>query len=330
MSITVLEPGPLTTVQDAGRIGYAAQGYRSCGAADSYAYRLGNALVGNPVGAAVLECTLRGVTLRFETDTVFALTGAESPAALDDAPAAYYAPLLAQAGSVLRMGTAASGLRSYLAVGGGIATPPVLGSRSTDLKCRIGGLAGRKLAKNDFLPTRPCDTRTLWKKITARSLNRPIHDGLVCHGTHPVRAEGAKKLPLLRAVAGPQQAAFTDKALHDFTHSIYTLTPDCDRMACRLAGPIIETVRGSDILSDGIAAGSVQVSTNGQPIVMLADHQTTGGYAKIATVISADLPMLAQLRPGQSVCFTFVTPQQAVQAARRQAELLQAVAARLD
>ena len=101
-------------------------------------------------------------------------------------------------------------------------------------------------------------------------------------------------------------------------------------MACRLAGPIIETVRGSDILSDGIAAGSVQVSTNGQPIVMLADHQTTGGYAKIATVISADLPMLAQLRPGQSGCFTFVTPQQAVQAARRQAELLQAVAARLD
>ena len=180
------------------------------------------------------------------------------------------------------------------------------------------------------MPTGPCDTRELWEKITARSLNRPIHDALVCHGTHPVRAEGAKNLPLLRAVAGPQQAAFTDKALHDFTHSSYTLTPDCDRMACRLAGPIIETVHGSDILSDGIAAGSVQVSTNGQPIVMLADHQTTGGYAKIATVISADLPMLAQLRPGQSVCFTFVTPQQAVQAARRQAELLQAVAARLD
>ena len=108
MSITVLEPGPLTTVQDEGRIGYAAQGYRSCGAADSYAYRLGNALVGNPVGAAVLECTLRGVTLRFETDTVFALTGAEGPAALDGSPAAYYAPLLAKAGSVLRMCTAAS------------------------------------------------------------------------------------------------------------------------------------------------------------------------------------------------------------------------------
>lgn len=206
MSITVLEPGPLTTVQDAGRIGYAAQGYRSCGAADSHAYRLGNALVGNPAGAAVLECTLRGVTLRFETDTAFALTGAESPAALDDAPVAYYAPLLAKAGSVLRMGTAASGLRSYLAVGGGIATPPVLDSRSTDLKCRIGGLAGRKLAKNDFLPTGPCDTRELWEKITARSLNRPIHDSLVCHGTHPVRAEGAK--PAAAARSGGTAAGF--------------------------------------------------------------------------------------------------------------------------
>ena len=138
MSITVLEPGPLTTVQDAGRIGYAAQGYRSCGAADSYAYRLGNALVGNPAGAAVLECTLRGVTLRFETDTVFALTGAEGPAVLDDAPVAYYAPLLARGGSVLRMGTAASGLRSYLAVGGGIVTDGKIYTGFNGLAAELG------------------------------------------------------------------------------------------------------------------------------------------------------------------------------------------------
>ena len=115
MSITVLDPGPLTTVQDAGRVGYAAQGYRSCGAADGYAYRLGNVLVGNDPGAAVLECTLRGAALRFETDTVFALAGAESPAALDSMPVPYYAPLLAKAGSVLQMGAAKTGLRSYLA-----------------------------------------------------------------------------------------------------------------------------------------------------------------------------------------------------------------------
>lgn len=152
MSITVLDPVPLTTVQDAGRVGYAAQGYRSCGAADSYAYHLANALVGNDPGAAVLESTLRGPALRFEADTVFSLTGAESPAALDGVPVPYYAPLLAKAGSTLKIGVAASGLRSYLAVGGGIATPPVLGSRATDVKCGIGGLKGRKLAKGDTLP----------------------------------------------------------------------------------------------------------------------------------------------------------------------------------
>ena len=327
--ITVLDPGPLTTVQDAGRTGYAAQGYRTCGAADAYAYHLANALVGNEPGTAVLECTLRGAALRFEADTVFALTGAESPAVLDGVPVPYFAPLLAKAGSVLQMGLAKNGLRSYLAVGGGIATQPVLGSRSTDIKCHIGGLEGRKLAKDDTLPTGPCDTAALWQKITSRQLDRPLRDKTVCTGLHPVRVMGAQTLPLLRAVPGPQDAAFTEKGLHDFTHSVYTLTPDCDRMACKLAGPPLAMHHGADILSDGIVPGSVQVSASGQPIVMLADHQTTGGYAKIATVISVDLPALAQLRPGQSVCFTFVTPAQAVQAARQQAALWRQVQDRL-
>ena len=329
MSIQVLDPGPLTTIQDAGRTGYAAQGYRACGAADSYAYRLGNALIGNAPGAAVLECTLRGAALQFTADTVFALTGAESPAALDGVRVPYYAPLFARAGSVLQMGMVSAGLRSYLAVGGGIATPPVLGSCSTDLKCRIGGLEGRKLAKGDVLPIGPCDTAALWQKIIVRQLDRPLRDKFVCSGMYPLRTQGTQALPLLRAVAGPQDTAFTETGIRDFTHSIYTLTPDCDRMACKLAGPAIEMMHGADILSDGIAAGSVQVSASGQPIVMLADHQTTGGYAKIATVISADLPALAQLRPGQGVCFTFVTPAQAVQTARQQSAILQQVAARL-
>ena len=331
MSLTVLDPGPLTTVQDAGRTGHAAKGYRSCGAADMYAYKLGNALLGNAPGAAVLECTLRGAVLRFETDTVFALTGAETPAALDGVPVPYYTPLWAKAGAVLQMGTAQAGLRSYLAVGGGITTPLVLGSRATDLKCRLGGLQGRALAKGDTLPTdqTAAQAKALWQKITARQLARPLRDALLCHGPHPVRAQGAAALPMLRAVPGPQDSAFTTAGLHTFTHSRYRLTPDCDRMACKLAGPALAMYKGADIVSDGIAPGSVQVSANGQPIVMLADHQTTGGYAKIATVISADLPALAQLRPGQEVCFTFVTPRQAVAAARQQAALLRAVAERM-
>lgn len=331
MSLTVLDPGPLTTVQDAGRTGYAAQGYRSCGAADTYAYKLANALLGNAPGAAVLECTLRGAAVRFETDTVFSMTGAESPARLGDAPVPYYTPLWAGAGTMLQMGTAPTGLRSYLAVGGGITTPPVLGSRSTDLKCRLGGLQGRALAKGDTLPTGQTadEAKVLWQTITARQLARPLRDALLCRGPHPVRIQGTETLPLLRAVPGPQDGAFTPEGLRTFTHSRYRLTPDCDRMACKLAGPALHMYHGADIVSDGIAPGAVQVSANGQPIVMLADHQTTGGYAKIATVISADLLALAQLRPGQEVCFTFITPRQAVAAARRQAALLQAVADRM-
>ena len=301
MSLKVLDPGPLTTVQDAGRTGYAAQGYRVCGAADSYAYRLGNMLIGNAPGAAVLECTLRGAALQFETDTVFALTGAVSPAALDGVPVPYYAPLYAKAGSTLQMGMASTGLRSYLAVGGGIATLPVLGSRATDLKCCIGGLDGRKLAKGDTLPTGLCDTTALWQKIITCHLDRPLQDACITTALHPVRTLGTQTFPLLRTVPGPQDAAFTSAGLHIFTHSVYQLTPNCDRMACKLQGPQIETVDGSDIVSDGIVAGSVQVSANGQPIVMLADHQTTGGYAKIATVISADLSAMAQLRPGEKL-----------------------------
>ena len=156
-----------------------------------------------------------------------------------------------------------------------------------------------------------------------------MQDTCITTALHPVRTLGTQTFPLLRAVPGPQDAAFTSAGLHIFTHGVYQLTPNCDRMACKLAGPAIEMKHGADILSDGIAAGSVQISADSQPIVMLTDHQTTGGYAKIATVISADLPVLAQLRPGQAVAFTFVSPVQAVRAARRQAAILQQIAARL-
>ena len=147
MNLHVISPGPLTTVQDAGRTGYAARGFRTCGAADGYAMRTANLLAGNPqaAGAAVLEMTLRGGKYQFDGDAVFALAGADMPAALDGRPVPAYTPLLARAGQVLAIGAARSGLRGYLAVFGGVDTPPVLGSRSTDLKCRMGGLDGRAL-----------------------------------------------------------------------------------------------------------------------------------------------------------------------------------------
>lgn len=332
MSICILTPGPLTTVQDLGRAGLAAQGYRSCGAADRYSARLANLLVGNDPGEAVLETTLRGPELRFEIAAVFALAGAEAPAALDGISVPFYAPLFAPAGSVLTLGMPRTGLRSYLAVWGGIPVPQVQGSRATDLACRLGGFQGRALRKGDVLPTaKPGDAAAAWWKAICRCCaNRPLGDAAARTGCRLWRWAQDKQLPLLRAVPGPQWDAFAPEGQAAFTHGLYRLTADCDRMACKLSGPAIETVRGADILSDGIVEGSVQVGGNGQPIVMLADHQTTGGYAKIATVISADLPALAQLRPGQAVAFTLTDPTRAVAAARRQAACLQQVRARLN
>ncbi len=202
-----------------------------------------------------------------------------------------------------------------------------MGSRATDLKCRIGGVEGRALRAGDTLPigASPREGERCWKRLAARMtktnfagageawLRGPIHPWRVC---------GAARVPLLRAVLGPQDEAFTPAGLDAFLRGTYTLTPACDRMACKLAGPKIETCRGSDILSDGIAEGSVQVSADGQPIVMLADHQTTGGYAKIATVIAPDVAVLAQLRPGEAAAFCGVSPGEAVAAARREAAKL--------
>lgn len=331
MSIRIIEPGILTSVQDHGRRGLAAQGYRSCGAADLYAYQLGNAILGNEPGAASLECTLSGAAVRFTQDTLYAITGADVNATLDDVSVPCNAALWAPAGSELRLGFATRGLRIYLAVGGGITTAPVLGSRSTDLKCHLGGYAGRALEKGDELPVGydVAQVSSLWGWIRARRLQQPITDPCVLEGPHPWIDDAGSRIPVLRAVAGPQESAFTAAGLDTFTHSIYTLSPDCDRMGCKLTGPAVEMVNGADILSDGIVTGSVQISANGQPIVMLADHQTTGGYAKVATVISADLPVLAQLRPGQQVAFAYVTPEEAVAAARERSAVLREIRGRL-
>ena len=308
MNLHVISPGPLTTVQDAGRTGYAARGFRTCGAADGYAMRTANLLAGNPqaAGAAVLEMTLQGGKYQFDGDAVFAL-----------------------AGQVLAIGAARSGLRGYLAVFGGVDTPPVLGSRSTDLKCRMGGLDGRALKAGDVLPigAAPAMVEQRWQQICAKGANRPL--GTARTPARPWRFLGGRKLPLFRAVPGPQTDAFTAVGQAAFVHGVYALTADCDRMACKLQGPQIETVDGSDIVSDGIVAGSVQVSANGQPIVMLADHQTTGGYAKIATVISADLSAMAQLRPGEKLAFQYVTAAQAVAGARAQAAVLDKIRERM-
>lgn len=310
MSVRVLQAGALTTVQDLGRKGYARQGYRECGACDKYAMQLANILAGNPRDAAVLELTLMGGRFLMEADICFALTGADMRPRLDGKDILMYKPVAAKAGQRLELGAAVSGLRCYLAFSGGIDVPEVMGSRSTDLRCGLGGLEGRALRSGDRLVLGEA-------RVPGARLPQSLKRWLAHPGTPLVSLNG-KLAPVLRAVPGPQEERFTESARTAFAKNFYIMQADSDRMGARFCGAALEAVQGYDIISDGIVEGSVQVSNNGQPIVMLADHQTTGGYAKIATVISADIPAAAQCRPGEKVCFRYVDPKEAVEAARAQ------------
>lgn len=294
MSIRVISPGPLTTVQDSGRYGYQSSGIRPCGVMDTDAYEKAVRLAGG--GKAVLEMTLTGAVLEFQSRTIFAVTGADMQLKLDGKPIPRYKRMAAEAGQVLSMGPAVTGCRGYFAVFGGIRVPEVMGSRSTDLKCRIGGLDGHAVFKDDVLPIIEPDEETFQSLMKEQAAEKA--------------PEYTSEIELM-VIMGPQDDAFTDKGKADFLHEVYKVTPESDRMGIRLEGPAIESVKGTDIVSDGIVFGSIQVPPAGKPIVLMADHQTTGGYAKIATVLSMDLPKLAQARPGDTVRFKAISVEDA-------------------
>lgn len=297
MSITVLNPGLLTTVQDLGRVGYQQFGVSVSGVMDPRAAAIGNILVGNPQGEAVLECTLMGPQLKFETDEVIAVTGGDLSPTLDGQPVPSYAALAVKAGQTLRFGAPKAGCRAYIAFAGGLDIPLVMGSRSTYMKAAIGGFEGRKLQKGDALGLRApvAGYANLHQRaIAPEFVPRPVYT--------------------LRVVLGPQDDAFTPEGVATFLGSEYTVTNEFDRMGCRMDGPAIQHKNGGDIISDGIAFGAIQVPGSGKPILMGADRQTTGGYTKIATVISADFRLLAQLKAGDKVRFEAVSVQAAQQA----------------
>lgn len=317
----ILSPGTLTAVQDMGRVGHAAEGYPACGACDKYALALGNLLCGNAESAAALEMTLCGASVVFDQPAVIALTGAACSPTLDRRAVPMNVPVRVPAGAELDVGAFASGLRAYLCVHGGVDVPPVLGSRSTDLKCHIGGLEGRALRKGDVLP--------IGASAAPLALSGPERAARMLREKpwllRPRTAHaylGDQVIPLLRVVPGPQNDAFTEDGTRAFFTGLYAVTTDASRMGVKLSGPPVAAARGYDILSDGIVEGSVQISANGQPILMLADHQTTGGYAKIATVIPPDLSAAAQLRPGETVAFRAVSAQTGVRLCRETARQL--------
>ena len=295
--IRIIIPGPLTTVQDAGRKGYMAQGFPVCGAADADSLEIGNILVGNSPDAAALEITLGGFAAAVLSDTAVAVTGAYAPFFINGVLAEQYRMYYLKKRDYIYVGPAKAGCRVYLCVSGGISVEPFMGSRSTFLKIGMGGYKGRKLKPGDFIPMG--DKPKMPKKRGIRSI------------TPPELSETA----VLRATVGPQDNMFSPDEIDKFFSSEYTVTPSSDRMGIRLDGLALHSLNGTDIISDGIACGSVQIPSDGKPIILCADRQTTGGYAKPVTVISADMPKAGQLVPGNKVRFVRVTQEEAYKAA---------------
>ena len=300
MKMTVLSPGPLSTIQDEGRFGAMGKGFSPGGAMDITAMKLANLLVGNAPGVGVIEMTMLGLTARFDCDSVIALTGADMSAQLNGKAIRRYGSVPVHSGDILSMNAAQHGMRAYLAVAGGFDLPVVMGSVSTNLKCALGGFQGRKLQKGDELP-----------------LNHSVSADLFGARQVAVPEEYPETIPL-RVLLGPQEDAFTQMGIATFLGNEYTVTDKSDRMGIRLAGQKVESKHGVDIISDGIVTGSVQIPASGTPIIMMADRQTTGGYAKIATVISADLGRAAQARPGTRIRFVQVTEQEAIRLRREE------------
>lgn len=294
MGIRVLKSGLFTTVQDLGRMGYQSSGFSTSGVMDQKDFKIANLLLDNPENEAGLELTLIGPTLEFTSETIIAITGGNFSPTINNVAVPMYTAIYVNKGDVLAFGAAKTGSRAYIAFSSKLEIPVVMGSRSTNTKCMVGGFKGRPLRKGDYVNFR------VKKRYLPRFLSRTL-----------TLNEYEEKEVTLRVILGPQEDYFTKEGLTTFLNEKYTVTLDFDRMGCRLDGPLIAAKNGVDIISDGIAFGAIQVPSHGKPIIMLSDRQTTGGYAKIATVISVDIPKLVQRKVGDVIHFSPVTIQEA-------------------
>jgi len=308
--IKIVTPGFITTIQDSGRFGFQQYGIPVAGAMDMHSLELANILVGNNRDTAVLEITMTGPTIEFESSVAIAITGADMSPAINGNAVEAYKTTYVNPGDVLSFGELKSGLRTYLAIEGGIDVIPIMGSKSTYLKAGIGGFEGRKLNAGDHL------------QISYLKRTIPIGIRKIPYSMMPKYNSEI----LVRVIMGPEDAHFTSEGLSTFLENDYMVTEHSDRMGLRLQGPKIIHKNDPDILSSGINLGTIQIEGNGQPIVLMADRQTVGGYTRIASVISVDIPFLAQAKPGDRVRFQSIDVELAQQLIReREAELTESV-----
>jgi antagonist of KipI len=307
MTLTVIRPGMLTTVQDLGRRGYRGLGVPMSGPMDAYSHRAANLAVGNPPMAAALEITILGPELAADGDLLCAVAGAEIEVFVGDAAVGANAPFRVPSGGRIRFGARRRGARATLAVRGGFDLPPTLGSRATHLVSQMGPYGGRALKAGDALP--------VGAQGAQGAQGAPIPLEL---------PDGGARVRVLPAV---HRERFTGEAWVRLTSARYVVTPQSNRMGYRLDGPALTHVAAADILSEAMPVGAIQVPASGQPILLMAECATTGGYATIANVITADLPIAGQLAPGDWIEFAPCTRDEALTALRaREAALVGAIA----
>ncbi|TYR79365.1 biotin-dependent carboxyltransferase family protein [Priestia megaterium] len=311
MSIKVIRPGLLTTIQDLGRYGFQKDGIIVSGAMDKLALRIGNLLVGNDEGKAALEVTLMGPRLQFENDALIAMTGGNLSPVIDGEPVKMWRPVYVLKGSVLQFGVPVSGCRSYIAVSGSFAIDKVMGSTATSLRAELGGMNGRALQANDQIPChQPTETgKEIMKRLKRKQTDRPFKQAF--WSIHPKLLPRYEANPTIRTLQGAEFQWFTEESQQAFFDQPFTVTPQSDRMGYRLKGRTLLFKNEKELLSSAVTFGTIQVPKEGNPIVLLADHQTTGGYPRIGQVATVDLPILAQIPPGKQVAFKLISLQEA-------------------
>jgi antagonist of KipI len=325
VTIFVAKPGALTTLQDLGRFGYQRFGIVVGGAMDEWSHRASNILVGNDESEATLEITLIGPSLVFAEASLLAICGADLSPRVGAQALPMGQPVLVRAGSRLDFGMRKSGCRAYLAVRGGFEVEPLMHSKSTYVRGGFGGFEGRALRKGDELVVAAVDAQQFYPE-----LSRLLDNGADPFATLPAASVGAiattQEVQPIRVVRGQQWGKFSPDAQSKFAASEFRVTPNSDRMGFRLEGEKIVPLQAIEMISEGVAFGTVQVPPDGNPIVLMADRQATGGYPKIADVASVDLPPLAQLMPNQRIRFELITVEQAQGLYLAREQLLQRIA----
>lgn len=301
--IKFISGGMLTSIQDLGRYGYQKYGMPVSGAMDTYSLQLANYLVGNKRDEACFEITYLGPEIEFHSDTTIAVSGAIMQSTVNGKPVPMNTSIPVSKGEILVMGAVKKGMRAYLSIAGGIMVPEVMESKSTYLRANVGGFQGRKIETGDLIEIGKCSPIPI-KEIPSPLLF--IYPGI----------------QTIRVIKGTEFDRFETDAWNTFLNSEYTVSNQNDRMGYRLSGAAIKHKKGADIISSGIVNGSIQVPGHGEPIIMMADHQTVGGYTKIANVISVDLPIMGQMKAGDKIKFKEIKLEEAQDLIKKQEENL--------